>query len=96
MSDLNKLEEPAPKFLRMSTGERSHMLLQQTTLYDKNAACALVNDYILLEKALKARNPFKSVTHFVAAGLMLPPYCSLLTEAQVNLLEVLYSEIENT
>jgi len=55
----------------------------------------LVNDYILLEKALKARNPFKSVTHFVAAGLMLPPYYSLLTEAQVNLVEVLYSENEN-
>jgi hypothetical protein len=73
--------------------ESLQTLLRNVTDFDRIATTSLVNDYVLVQKTLKERNPFRDVTHYVAAALLRPPYTNL-TAVQANLVHVLYKEVK--
>jgi len=73
--------------------ETLQALLRGVTEFDRIATTSLVNDYVLVEKTLKDRNPFRDITHYVAAALLRPPYTSL-TAVQARLIHVLYNEVK--
>lgn len=86
--------EPAAKRVwTKSRAEISQDLLKQVSEFDRMATKSLVNDYVFLDSKLKERNPFHSVTHFVAAALLAPPFNNL-TEVQVLLVERIYEVIQ--
>ena len=78
---------------RQGNAKTLQALLRDVTDFDRIATTSLVNDYVLVEKTLKERNPFRDVTHYVAAALLRPPYTNL-TDMQANLVHVLYHEVK--